>query len=47
MHHMDADMTPGEKVRWKLHKNPMSYIKQILEATTHETTAVRQLTPIS
>ena len=25
----------GEKARWELHKNAMSYFEQILEATLH------------
>ena len=41
---MDADKTHIEKARWELHKNAMSYIEQILEATLHETAAVRPLT---
>ena len=41
MHHMDADETYREKARRELHKNAMSYIEQILEATSHETTVVR------
>ena len=44
MHHMDADKTHRDKVRWDLHKNATSYIEQILEATPHETTAVWSLT---
>ena len=39
MHHMNADKTPREKA--KLYNNPTSYIEQILEATSHETTALR------
>ena len=45
MHHIDADKVFREKARQELHKNAMSYIKQILEATSHKTTAVQ--TPIS
>ena len=33
-----------KKARWELHKNTTSYLKQILEATPHETTAVLPLT---
>ena len=44
MHNMDADKTHREKVRWELHKNAMSYIEQILEATSYETTALWPLT---
>ena len=40
MHHMDADKSPWEKARRELHKNAMSYTKQILEATSHKTIAV-------
>ena len=36
MHNVDADKTYREKAWWELHKNAMSYIEQILEATTHE-----------
>ena len=45
MHHMNADKTYREKARRKLHKNVISYIKQILEATLPtERIAVRPLT---
>ena len=44
MHHKDADITHREKGWRKLHKNAMSYIEQILEATIHETTAEWPLT---
>ena len=40
VHHMDADKADGEKARWELHKNPTSYIEQILEAKSHKATAV-------
>ena len=40
MHHMDADKTYWEKARQEVHKNAMSYIEQILEATSLETTVV-------
>ena len=43
MHHVDTDKTYWEKVRRELRKNAISYIKQILEASPHETTAVRPL----
>ena len=36
--------THREKARWELHKNAVSYLEQILEATPHETTAVLPLT---
>ena len=41
---MDADKMYWEKAKQELHKNAMSYIKQILEATSHETTVVQPLT---
>ena len=41
MHHMDGEKTFKEKSRQELHKNVMSYIEQILEATSHITTVVR------
>ena len=44
MHHMSANKTYTELVRWELQKNVMSYFEQILEATLHETTAVQPLT---
>ena len=36
--------TLREKATWKLHKNAMSYLEQILEATPHKTMAVWPLT---
>ena len=44
MHHMNADKMYWEKDWQKLHKNAMSYIEQILEATPHEKISVRPLT---
>ena len=44
MYHMDANKTYWEKARWELHKNALSYLEQIQEATSHETSAVRPLT---
>ena len=41
---MDADKTHWEKAWWELRENATSYIEQILEATLHETTAVRPIT---
>ena len=41
MLNMDVDRTYREKVKRELHKNVTSYIEQILEATLHETAAVR------
>ena len=40
MHHMDAEKTYREKAKREMHKNAMSYIEQILEATSHKTTIV-------
>ena len=40
MHHMNANKIYREKARQELHKNATSFIEQILEATTHKTTAV-------
>ena len=44
MHHMDVDKILSEKAKWELYKNATIYIEQILEATSHETTAVQPLT---
>ena len=44
MHHMDTNKAHGEKARWELHKNAISYFEQILETIPHETTAVWPLT---
>ena len=44
MHHKNTDKTHREKDRWKLHKNAMSHIEQILEAMSYETTVVWLLT---
>ena len=44
MQHTDTEKVYREKARQELHKNAMSYIEQILEASPHETTAVRPLT---
>ena len=38
---MDVDKVHREKTRWKLHKNAMSYIEQILEATSLKTAIVQ------
>ena len=40
MHHTAANKK-REKARWELHKNAISYLEQILEATLHETRAVQ------
>ena len=45
MHIMDADKTAWEKGKRELHKKATSNFEQILEATPHKTTAVRQLYP--
>ena len=44
MHHLDADKMYKEKAWWQLHKDATSYVKQILEATSHKTAAVRPST---
>ena len=41
MHLLDADEAYKEKAWQQLHKDAKSYIKQILEATSHKTAAVR------
>ena len=41
LHHMDNDGAYKEKARQELHKNVTSYIEQILEATSHETSVVQ------
>ena len=40
VYHVDANLTYGEKVWRQLHKNAMSCIEQILEATPYKTAAV-------
>ena len=37
----DVGKAYREKARWELHKNTMSHIEQILEATSHKIAAVR------
>ena len=44
MHYKDTNEVQREKAWWELHKNATSYFEKILEATPHETTAVRPLT---
>ena len=44
MHHLDANETHGEKVRWKLHKKATCCFKQILEAIPNKAALVRLLT---
>ena len=41
MHPKDADKVNREKPRQELNKNATCYSEQILEATSHETTAVK------
>ena len=41
MHYMDGNLTYGEKDWQELYKNASSCIEQILEATPHQTAAVR------
>ena len=41
MQYMDAYWTYGEKAWQQLHKNAVSYIKQVLETATHRPAAVR------
>ena len=41
IHHMDADKEQVEKASWKLLENAMISIEQILEATSHKTSAVQ------
>ena len=41
---MDANKTHREKATWELHKNSMSLLEQILEATHHKITVVWPLT---
>ena len=45
MHHMDADLSFGEKVWRQSHKNAASWTEQVLVATSHKVAALR--TPIS
>ena len=44
MHYIDANKMYGEKALRQLHRNAASNIVQILEATTHQTAAVRLTT---
>ena len=44
MHYMDTNKTYGEKAWRQLHKNAMSNIEQVLEATSHKTAAIGPLT---
>ena len=43
---MVANKTHGEKTRWELHKNALSYFKQILKATPNKITATYHCTDI-
>ena len=40
MNYMDSDKVYWEEARRELHKNGISYIEQILEATFHEIVAI-------
>ncbi len=41
MHYMDANEMAREKVWQQLHKNAVSNIEQVLEATPHKAVAIR------
>ena len=41
MHYLDANKMAGEKARRQLHKNGVSNIEQILEATPHKAPTIR------
>ena len=41
MQYLDANKTAGEKARRQLHKNAMSNIEQVLEATPHKAPTIR------
>ena len=41
MHYLDANKTAGEEARRQLHKNAVSNIEQILEATPHKLPIIR------
>ena len=41
MHYLDANKTAGEKARQRLHKNAVSNIEQVLEATPYKTPTIR------
>ena len=41
MHHLDDNKTAGEEVRWQLHKDVASNIKQVLEATLQKVQTTR------
>ena len=40
LYHLDAQKTPGEKVRWKLYKNSACCLRQILMAAPNKIAAV-------
>ena len=42
MDYMDANKTFGENAWRQLHKNAVSYIKQVLEAAPYKSAAIRQ-----
>ena len=46
MHYLDANKMAGEKARRQLHKNAVSNIEQVLEATPHKTQLYGHLPPI-
>ena len=41
MHHIDADLTDGEKAWRQLHKNAASNIEQVLETAPHKAAAIQ------
>ena len=41
MHYLDANKIAGEKARRQLHKNAVSNIEQVLEATSHKAPTIR------
>ena len=41
MHYLDANKTAGEKARRQLHKNVVSNIEQVLEATPHKAPTIQ------
>ena len=42
MHYLDANKMTGEQARWQLHKNAVSNIEQVLEATPHKVPIIWQ-----
>ena len=41
MHHMDANLTDGEKASRQFHKNVASNIEQVVETAPDKTAAIR------